>query len=335
MKKALSLISILLIIAMFAACQTNKDELSKNDLPDILDATNEKTEAQSTKEQKTEELPTEAQPIEKEPVKYVMYADYAASVGENSSIDAERSDIEMKPTAEKNFNIIKREYVNDPIVDSTNTKKFKILNETYDVSYVRSYNTTLVSSGNSGAFHMYYSDSGSIAIEARDGTNEIVYFSNSRVSRREDGNFSIEQAEAKAKQVVESLYGRESLEDYSFEIELIEGNNNEKYYSAQYHRYVYGFKTEDNITVKLNMNGELAAVVSFERGIMSTAEQDLTKEEIENAIKAVNENFSSSWNISSDHYIVIDSNGDYYLRSNLARNRDKFPFAMQIFTNIQ
>ena len=335
MKKALSLISILLIIAMFAACQTNKDELSKNDLPDILDATNEKAEAQSTKEQKTEELPTEAQPIEKEPVKYVMYADYAASVGENSSIDAERSDIEMKHATQDMFNILSRTFVEEPLKDLNETKKIKILNDTYEVVYARSYKTVFSSANDKKiSEHIHQYTANKLVVEFWGDTNKISIFMNSSIDKKAEGNLTADQAEAKAKQIVEALYGTDVTKNYTVKVSLNE-TKDEHTYNVTYERYVHGFKTDDRISLTLNMKGELFGIGATKYGTVSNAEQDLTKEEIENAIKAVNENFSSSWNISSDHYIVIDSNGDYYLRSNLARNLDKFPFAMQIFTNIQ
>lgn len=319
MKKLLMCISFLLVIAMLSACQANNVENSNSSSNEI---------------EKNAEQPTDAK---KEPVKYVMYAAFSAGAGENSSIDAERPDIEIKPSAEKNFNITTREYVNELSNDPTNTKKFKVAGKTYEVAYLRSYNTPLSSSAKFnkvGKLSQYYSSAEKITIEAIDETNEIVLFMDSNVNRRAEGDLSKAQAEAKAKEIFESIYGSESLKNYSFEISLVE-TQNEKYYKAEYSRYVYGLKTEDNLSLKINMEGKLASFTALKRGTMNNAEQDLTKEEIDNAIKAVNEKFSASWTVSNDHYIVIDSNGDYYLRTNIARSLDKSPPAMEIHTNIQ
>jgi len=70
--------------------------------------------------------------------------------------------------------------------------------------------------------------------------------------------------------------------------------------------------------------------------MLANAEKDITKEQIDNAIKAVEENFSDSWSVhESSATIVMDSEGDYYVRMGISRNTDGMVTAVQVYINVE
>lgn len=304
MKKFFLIISILLVIAILSSCQTNDSNVSNNTV---------QTDAP------------------KNPVNYVMYADFATGAGENASIDAARPDIELKPSAEKNFNISDREPIEEPLKSTTEIKRFEILEKTYEVTYASSY-SSVVSLETNRTINQYTADG--LIVDFVEETNEILIFMDSSVDKNAEGTLSKEQAIEKAKKIIENIYGIDTSKNYTIDASL-EESPQKKIYHISGRRYVHGFKTCDEIIINLNMNGELASIGATKNGTMSTAEQDITKEEIENAINAVKEKFSASWTVSDDHWIVTDYTGAYYLRTIIARSLDKSPPAMEIHTNIQ
>ena len=70
-------------------------------------------------------------------------------------------------------------------------------------------------------------------------------------------------------------------------------------------------------------------------GILADAEKDITKEQIDNAIKVITDSYSVNWSVhESSANIVRDSEGDYYVRIGVSRNIDGQVTAMQLYINI-
>ena len=147
----------------------------------------------------------------------------------------------------------------------------------------------------------------------------------------------LEEAKEKAIAVITELYGADTFDEYKYKHTLVSTyNSSDKQdgYSVTYQRYVFGIPTDDDISVKFNMSGEVLAINARGKGKLANAEKDITKEQIDNAIKMVNEQFSDKWSVHAPS-IVIDSEGDYYVRIGISRNVNGQVTAMQLYINVQ
>ena len=88
-----------------------------------------------------------------------------------------------------------------------------------------------------------------------------------------------------------------------------------KLLTHQHTKYVYGLQTEDDVSITLNMQGEIIGINASHLGVFNNAENELSKEHIDNAVSALNDNFSKEWTIVG-HRLVTNSKGDYYIREN-------------------
>ena len=145
------------------------------------------------------------------------------------------------------------------------------------------------------------------------------------------------EAKEKAIAVITEIYGVETFDEYKYLDTLVStynGSDKQDGYSVTYRRYVFDIPTDDDITVKFNMSGEVLAINASGKGKLANAENDITKEQIDNAIKVINEQFSDKWSVHAPA-IVIDSEGDYYVRIGVSRNVNGQVTAMQLYIKVQ
>ena len=269
-------------------------------------------------------------------VEYFMYADFSTS----SSGEASDSKIPFKSNGKKIFSNTRLAKIDKP-ENAPDTVEITIQGKKYSAEYLASEITHLFSSEKFREFMPIskYSDRNreySIELDAKGTLRLFIDF---EPNRSAEGNFTEEEAIEKARAIVAELYGDEVFDRYN-EVRVSYSENNggrEKAFYVYFERKIFGMDTEDNISLDFNMEGELLAINAKKMGTMASAEQDLTQEDIDNAIKAFSETFENAggWHYSAPSWLVIDSEGDYYLRGGASKKTDSGTFAMQIHINVK
>lgn len=289
-----SLLIAIVCICMILLCGCNTDT------PDIT-------------EEPTEEIvqPTE-EAVERGPVNHTVHDD----------------------ASEKDFSFNGREKVNRP-TNTPDSASVKIDNKTYEFSYFDS--VKLFSASETSKFkdraivNRYRNDTRSV--ELLKGSNKLVFFFTDVSERVKEGSFTEEEAVEAAKAVIAELYGADAIEEYS-RIQFADNGEPKEKYSIGFSKKIFGYDTNDHITVNFDMAGNLVSLNAYKFGIMHGAEKDLTQEEIEKAIAYVNDTFSDDWNVSTPS-VVVDTEGDYYIEVGISRKVGDIIQAMQIHVNIR
>jgi hypothetical protein len=172
-------------------------------------------------------------------------------------------------------------------------------------------------------------------VEIIAATEEIALFLDYEVPRNIDGDFSVDEAKQAAEKLFAQLYGEGFSNDYEYDKSATTNDESEKTHYLYYKRTVWGFETDDYIMIRYNFNGELISLNAYGKGIMEFAEEDLTKEDIEDAVAAVTETLSDTWYIGNSK-ITLDSEGDYYLMTYLVHaDGDKITELRKVYTKIK
>ena len=265
-------------------------------------------------------------------VEYTIYVDHSAGI---DSSDSSSFKYPVKSADEKVFSFAEKTEISKP-ANAEDTKKLTLLGVTYNLDYRRTFKTAISASerlGDLGSINEYTRDD-FIAEFNSDGT--LIFFSDLGTDRRNEGDFTEDAATETADKLVKELYGDDIENQYERTKLSGSAGASKKTYSFSYKRKVHGFDTIDTILIKFNMEGKLVCVNAKNMGTMETAEKDLKKSEIEKAIKAINDNYSGKWNVSDSYTLIVDSNGDYYIRGGVSRkNESGSIIAMQVYTNIK
>lgn len=318
MKKILIIISFLILLATFISCSNVDMEIQENG--DFIGETggNDQDESSNTYNSVT----------------YTMYADF--TLGSNSTDVTDKSEISLKSAGEKEFSFKGRTIVDRPenTLDNIN---LKIYNETYELTYVNS--KKLFSATKASKFkdkkaivNCYKSDTRLVEILSGDTTP--VFFYTNVADRKKEGDFTEYEALAAAKTVILELYGENALEGYSL-IQYVDDSEKIQEYSIGFKKRIFGYETNDIVIVKFDMEGNFIGLNAYQYGILAGAENDLAEEEIKNAIAYVEQNLSSDWRIIGIPEVVIDVEGDYYIRVGILRNNGELAEAMQVYVNIR
>ena len=256
------------------------------------------------------DVPNEITEPNTEKVNYVIYADFqTGSIPEFEGGD--NYTLETSPIASKDFSFSNRTNIEKP----TNVPEIlmlKLQNREQEFEYVRTFSTPLASSkkfSHLGIMNEYKTKGEMVRVNASSG--EILFYANTKGDKVESGDFTTEkQAKEKAEKVLVELYGEKVLEEYTFD-HFYGPDEDKKTCSILYVKKVFGYSTDDDILIKFNTQGEFIGINANKKGTMERAEQDLAREQIENAIKVLNEKDPGSPNRSIQ--LLIDSEGDYYL----------------------
>lgn len=307
MKRIIAIICTILSFAMFVSCVENRVE-----------------------EDQGSESATE-----KEPVKYVIYTDH--SLG-NTATDGGDSQIETKPATEKTFSF-KNEKEIERLDSAVNTYKFTVAGKTYEAKFSKSYETAAGAAEKVRKYSKYntYFEpmTTKIYITVNDTTGEVEFASVGFDIRYVDGDLTEESAKEKADSIIKGMYGEDALDGYEYDGAIKSDTQTAKQISVDYVRKVWGFDTEDTISVNLNMQGELLSINALGRGSMLNAEEEVTKEEIEAAIAVLKSKYSANWTIGDNATLVIDTEGDYYVRMGISTKSNEGVIAMLTYINVQ
>ena len=256
------------------------------------------------------DVPSDVTEPNAEKVNYVIYADFqAGSIPEFEGGD--NYTLETSPIASKDFSFSNRTNIEKP-TNVPETLMLKLQNREEEFEYVRTFSTPIVSSENFshlGVMNEYRTNGEIVRINT--STGEILFYANTQGDKVESGDFTTEeQAREKAEKILVELYGEKVLEEYTFD-HFYGTDEDKKTCSILYVKKVFGYSTDDDILIKFNTQGEFIGINANKKGTMERAEQDLTREQIENAIKVLNDKNPGSPNRSIQ--LLIDSEGDYYL----------------------
>ena len=256
------------------------------------------------------DVPSEVTEPNAEKVNYVIYADFqTGSIPEFEGGD--NYTLETSPIASKDFSFSNRTNIEKP-TNVPETLMLKLQNREEEFEYVRTFSTPIVSNENFfhlGVMNEYKTNGEMVRINA--STGEILFYANTQGDKVESGDFTTEeQAREKAEKILVELYGEKVLEEYTFD-HFYGTDEDKKTCSILYLKKVFGYSTDDDILIKFNTQGEFIGINANKKGTMARAEDDLTREQIENAIKVLNEKNPGSPNRSIQ--LSIDSEGDYYL----------------------
>lgn len=256
------------------------------------------------------DVPSDVTEPNAEKVNYVIYADFqTGSIPEFEGGD--NYTLEAAPIGNKNFSLSDRTKVEKP-ENTLDALILKLQEKEEEFEYVRTFSTPLASSkkfSHLGIMNEYKTKGEMVRVNASSG--EILFYANTKGDKVESGDFTTEkQAKEKAEKVLVELYGEKVLEEYTFD-HFYGTDEDKKTCSILYVKKVLGYSTDDDILIKFNTQGELIGINANKKGTMARAEEDLTREQIEDAIKVLNEKDPGS--PSRSIQLLIDSEGDYYL----------------------
>ena len=307
MKKFIAIICMLLSLAMFVSCVGNNIE-----------------------EDQSNEMATD-----KEPVKYVIDTDY--SLG-NAVPNTDGSKLEIKSAEEKTFSFKQKTKI-ERLDNAVDSYCFTVAGKNYKAKFTKSYETAANASKrvkNYYKYNTYFDTMKGIYIDVNATTEDVEFFVNCDPAVGQVGGaLTEERAKEIADAIITEVYGQEALNGYEYDGAMKSDTQTAKQISVAYVRKVWGFKTEDSISVVLNMQGELISINAIGKASMLNAEEEVTKEEIENAIAALKNNYSANWNVHDNATLVIDTEGDYYVRMGMSTKTEAGTVAMLTYINVQ
>ena len=205
----------------------------------------------------------------------------------------------------------------------------------YSGQYSRTYETAIAAShlfGSYGRFHTYRNDIGYMDFRASD--NKLMLF----VNYDEEANTALgavteEEANAIAASVLLSVYGENASEEYAYDTTLYTDSPLGVHYTVVYRKHVLGVPTQDAIQISVNRRGEIVGINAKYLGIFSLAEEQLTKQDIDDAIAVLQETFAAKWTILTTR-LVLDAEGHYYLSAHLARTASQGTEAEMVYITV-
>ena len=283
------------------------------------------------------DVPSDVTEPNNEKKKYEMYINVSAGESGDTNISANEN-VVLKPADQKNFSLFSSKNKIDRPENISDSIDIKIGGNSFSLSYDSAYSTELNNVQKFEALGkniVYEGHDGQVILEVSSSTNNPVLFSNRLIDKNAEGDFDISEVQKTAETILSEMYEESFLDGYVYDRTGVTNDENFKMYTVYFKRNVWGFETDDLIMIRFNFKGELIVVNAKQKGIMEFAEEDLTKEEIEGAIAAVNETFSDSWLIGN-HKIVLDAEGDYYLMTYLVHaDGDEITEMRKVHTKIK
>ena len=268
-------------------------------------------------------------------VEYCIY--YGTSDGE--VVGLPESDIKIKSATEKVFNISNRTSI-EKGDDYKPSCVIAIGSRSYDLNYVRTYRTELHTSEK----HRELSEIDRFIVDNRivaeyiSGTDVLLsYFEGGDEIRFVNGDLTENKAKELSETVIKAQYGEEVLSEYVFEKASYTDDESGRTYTVTYTKFVHGMKTNDNIRLVFNMQGELIGLSAKYFGVYKYAEDDVSSEQIKKAREALIESVSDDWTIYEESMLlIIDSLGDYYLEAAANNNKGQGEMSfIQLYINVK
>ncbi len=205
------------------------------------------------------------------------------------------------------------------IEDAEKNKSIAFQNQSFEATYVRSkvlptQNSKQSTLQKNSLVDEYQKDKKTI--QFRHSTGEMIgYYEGDKSIRSVSGDLTLEEAEALAAQLLTELYGKDVLDEYT----LGETQRIQSYWRVTYTRYLFGYPTEDEIRVHFNLKGELIFLKATYMGNYQHLEDEISKEHVEYAEELLRSSISSSWTVADYHRLVLDADGNCYVKLLAAR----------------
>ncbi len=147
----------------------------------------------------------------------------------------------------------------------------------------------------------------------RSGTNELIryYKHKSASNHTAKETFTSEMATAKAHELILSLYGQETVDQYIHAQTSFDDQSCR--YSVAYVRLCHGYLTEDQIFVYYSQNGDLSSIVAIRKGYVDVYEDRLTPEMLAKAEATLRSAVTEGTFCGT--MIVLGSDGKCYLQA--------------------
>ena len=267
-----------------------------------------------------------------EPTQYVIYCD--PSVGDLNIQETVSHQVSFQNADTKDFSFATKTKVERP--DGTSDEQTIELNgKLYSGQYSRTYETAIAAShlfGRYGRFHTYRNDIGYMDFRASD--NKLMLFVNyDEETNTAHGNVTEAEAESIADSVLLSVYGENASEEYAYDTTLYTDSPLGVHYTVVYRKHVLGVPTQDAIQISVNRRGEIVGINAKYLGMFSLAEEQLTKQDIDDAIAVLQETFAAKWTILTTR-LVLDTEGRYYISASLARTGSEGTGAEMVYITV-
>ena len=267
-----------------------------------------------------------------EPTQYVIYC--YPSVGDLNIQETVSHQVSFQNAGTKDFSFATKTETERP--DGTPDEQTIELNgKLYSGQYSRTYETAIAAShlfGSYGRFHTYRNDIGYMDFRASD--NKLMLFVNfDEEMNTAHGNVTEEEAESIADSVLLSVYGENAAKEYAYDTTLYTDSPLGVYYTVVYRKHVLGVPTRDAIQISVNRRGEIVGINAKYLGMFSLAEEQLTKQDIDDAIAVLQETFAAKWTILTTS-LVLDTEGRYYISASLARTGSQGTEAEMVYITV-
>ena len=268
--------------------------------------------------------------------KQTNYTIYTYISAGNDYIDDKPVDGVVFESAEKkNFNLASKTEIGKPI-GTAEKYEFELNGKLYSFDYDKSYETAIAASDGLktySLFNRYKNDD--TRIDIRTDTNDVLFFANSNNDvETAKGNLNEVEAKVVADSTLLSLYGESAVQEYAYETAVFTDTKLETHYTVVYRKFVWDIPTNDAIQITVNMHGDVIGIHAKNLGIFSSAEMQVSSEELQNAISVIKEKYSEKWIIGAMQ-LVLDSEGDYYIYAQLSRTVAEETEAVEVYVNVQ
>lgn len=275
-----------------------------------------------------------------EKTEYVVYID-AAMNANTPPIETDKFTVKTDTAEELDISCLDKVKI-ERLEGTPDKISLNLLNNHWDAEYNRTFERGLYKSDNFSHLGVYDEyTSGGVTIYINKANGELMFLSDNKIDRAAEGDFTAEEAVKDAEEILVLLYGKEVFEYYGEPVlvdKVAENNiNGAQQYVLKvvYEKNVLGYRTDDRITVKFNMEGKLVSVNAMKRNTMSRVEQDITKEQVDTALSVLIEQIPDD-KIESLR-ISVAADGNYYITADVIRYLSMHPayYPLRFSINIQ
>ena len=147
-----------------------------------------------------------------------------------------------------------------------------------------------------------------ISVDLSGKTGRLLTYFDSGADAKE-GDYTEKQALDQAKKLVNELYGESALNGYTWESKTNTNSLLGGYVYVVASKSVYGYKTEDQISMWFNLAGELKKIEAIEFGSWELFEDEITEEMVENARTALMSSLSTNYKIQENTQKLLVEKG--------------------------
>ena len=203
-------------------------------------------------------------------------------------------------------------------INAPQSKSFTINGKSYQLSYVRSTESSLANSSNEalkkyGRLDVY--STSDFDFEFSQDSGEFRFYGDYETDYLAEGNFTAEEAIAASQSVLTELFGAKCFEYYDTPPTVSNSvTQTSNIFVVTYRKYIEGYRTRDFIQLRYNKQGVLVCINAKSYGIMESVIDRYSATQFQSAEKFITDYLDS---ISCDYdrdsiTLEINSNGECY-----------------------